>query len=536
MIAAVENQPPRNVAGFDPIATAGDCWYDPEAAERAIRFFGIGLTHTKGKWAGQSFDLEPWQQDAIRTLFGWRRPDGNRRFRTSFWFLPRKNGKSTIAAGIANYCLLCDGEPEAECYCAASDREQASLVFKAAASMLRGNETLSSKVKIRDSQRRIIYGSSFLRAIPANEGGSHGFNSSLIVGDELHTWPNRDFYDTLHTSTGAREQPLEVYITTAGHDRESICHEIYQRAKAVRDGVIADETFLPVIYEAGEADDWQSPETWKKANPNLGVSVREDYIAAECKKAKESPAYENTFRRLHLNQWTQQEKRWIPIQHWDACPATPCDIPEGEPIYVGLDLSSTTDFTACVTVTPTEGGYKASGRYWLPEERIGWLERKHNVPVSQWALDGWVIPCPGRTIEYGPIHRHIIDLSESFDLRSIGYDPYNAHATRVELEDEHGLPMVQMRQGMATLSSPCKALERLILEHKLDHSGDPVLRWMADNVAVKVDENGNIKPVKTVAGSYRHIDGIVALVMAIGRADADARGAGAYESPGGLFL
>lgn len=521
MILDARQQPPNDVAGFDPVATAGACEYDHWAADKAVAFFHKGIKHTKGKWAGQPFTLQPWQEDAIRTLFGWKRPDGTRRFRTSFWFLPRKNGKSAIAAGIALFCLLCDGEPEAECYCAASDKEQASLVFRAAASMLRAQPAFANSVKIRDSLKRVIYKDSFLRAIPANEGGSHGFNSSVIIGDELHTWPNRDFFDTLHTSTGAREQPLEVYITTAGHDQTSICHEVYTRAVAIRDGDIEDESFLPVIYEAGADADWKDPEVWAKANPNLGVSISTEYIEAECKKATENPAYENTFRRLHLNQWTQQENRWLQIHHWDACAATPEPIGDGEPIYCGLDLSSTTDFTACVTVTPCGDGYKSVGHYWVPEERIEWLSRKHNIPVAQWVRDGWVTACPGRTIEYGPVHSYITDMAERCDLRSIGFDPYNAHATRVELEDNRGLPMVEMRQGVNTLSSPSKALETLVLEHRLDHSGDPVLRWMADNVAVKVDENGNIKPVKKVAGSYRHIDGIVALVMAIGRAAKD---------------
>lgn len=518
-MTAATQSPPSDVAGFDPVATAGECEYDGDAADKAIKFFHLALTHTKGKWAGKSFELEQWQQAAIRTLFGWRRPDGTRRFRTSFWFLPRKNGKSAIAAGVASYVLLCDGEAEAECYCAASDREQASLVFKAAASMLRSNDRLAKRVKIRDSLRRIIYKDSFLRAIPANEGGSHGFNAHLIVGDELHTWPNRDFYDTLHTSTGAREQPLEVYITTAGHDQTSICYEVYQRAKAVRDGEIVDPSFLPVIYEAAPGGDWKDPEVWKRANPNLGVSIREDYIADECSKAVENPAYENTFRRLHLNQWTQQESRWLQMHHWDSGPATAEPIADGEPIWCGLDLSSTTDFTAFVEVTPSGEGYKCRGHYWAPAERVEYLERKHNIPLSEWIAAGWVSVCPGRTIEYGPVHRYILDEAKRCDLRAIGFDPYNAHATRVMLEEEHGLPMVEMRQGMLTLSSPAKALERLVLEHRLDHSADPVLRWMADNVAVKVDENGNIRPVKTVAGSYRHIDGVVALIMGLGQAE-----------------
>ncbi len=519
MIMVPKSTAPTDVAGFDPVATAGDCWYDSEAAEKAVAFIGK-LKHTKGKWAGQPVTLEPWQQAFIRTLFGWKRLDGSRRFRVVFLFIPRKNGKSFLAAAISLYTLFCDGEAEAECYCAASDREQASLVFKQAASMVRKESVLDTRCKIRDSTRRIIYGDSVLRAIPANEGGSHGFNAHLIVGDELHTWPNRDFYDTLHTSTGAREQPLEVYITTAGHDMESICYEVYKRACAIRDGQVSDVSFLPAIYEAGADEDWTDPEVWKRANPNLGVSVRTDYLETECQKAKENPAYENTFRRLHLNQWTAQDERWLPMQSWDGCPGDRVDFEEGEPVWSGLDLSSVRDFTAFASVARRGDGYAINVHCWLPEKRLDYLGRKHNIPVLEWVRDGWVTPIPGETIHYEPIISHILAQSKRVDQRGIAYDPWNAHAVRLELEDQHGLTMVECRQGFKTMSSPSKELERLVVEMLLGHGGNPVLRWMADNVAVRRDENGNLMPKKGRDKEYSHIDGIVALIMAIGEAEA----------------
>lgn len=534
MYMEVGHSPPTDVAGFDPVATAGDCVYDSHAAEKAVRFFELGLVHTKGKWAGLPFKLEDWQKDFIRTLFGWKRSDGSRRFRTAFLFLPRKNGKSQIAAAICNYVLLCDGEAEAECYCAASDKDQASLVFRASASMLRKNATFASHVKIRESTRRTIYKDSFLRAIPANEGGSHGFNAHLIVGDELHTWPNRDFYDTLHTSTGAREQPLEVYITTAGHDKTSICYEVYNRARQVRDGVIQDESFLPVIYEAEENDDWQSEETWRKANPNLGVSVRLDYIAAECEKAKQNPSYENTFRRLHLNQWTSQETRYIQMHHWDACPATPERIPDKTICVGGLDLSSTYDFTAWMLAHRDENGIvKLWGHYFLPRPRVDLLERTYGIPVGVWARDGWVTITEDARIDYRQILRQILEDDERYKLEAVGYDPHNAIELCSALEEQHGLPMIEHRQGMLSLSDPTKKLEMLVANHKLDHSGDPVLRWMADNVMVREDESDNVRPVKnSKTVGKRHIDGIVAAIMAIGQLGEEC--SSIYNEPGAM--
>lgn len=517
-----ESSAPTNVAGFNPVATAGDCWYDEEAAEKAVKFIGK-LRHTKGKWAGQQVKLEAWQLAYIRTLFGWKRPDGSRRFRVSFLFIPRKNGKSFLAAAIALYVLYCDGEAEAECYCAAGNRDQAALVFKQAASMVRKAEPLSEATKVRDSTYRLIYKGSFLRAIPANEGGSHGFNAHLIVGDELHTWPNRDFYDTLHTSTGAREQPLEVYITTAGHDQNSICREVYDRACAIRDGKVSDWSFLPAVYEAGQDDDWTDPATWRKANPNYGVSVNEDYIRGEAQKAKENPAYENTFRRLHLNQWTAQDERWLPMQSWDACESERFEFEDGETVWSGLDLSSVRDFTAFATVGRHGDGYRCRVHYWLPQARLDYLGRKHNIPVEKWVRENWVTPIPGETIHYEPIIAHILEQSKRLDQRGIAYDPWNAHAVRLELEDQHGLEMVECRQGFKTMSSPSKELERLVVEKLLAHGGDPVLRWMADNVAVRRDENGNLMPKKGRDQEYSHIDGIVALIMAIGEAEAESQ-------------
>ena len=528
-----ETTAPTEVAGYDPHATAGDCWFDEEAADKAVRFMGK-LRHTKGKWAGERVVLEPWQKAYVRSLFGWKRPDGSRRYRVSLLFIPRKNGKSFLASAIALYVMFCDGEAEAECYCAAGNRDQAALVFRQAASMVRKDTVLGGRCKIRDATYRIIYNDTVLRAIPANEGGSHGFNAHLIVGDELHTWPNRDFYDTLHTSTGAREQPLEVYITTAGHDQTSICHEVYQRACSIRDGRIEDASFLPAIFEAGKDDDWTDPETWRRANPNLGVSLREDYIAGECKKAQENPAYENTFRRLHLNQWTAQDERWLPMQHWDACPATAGELPNGAMVYGGLDLSAVRDFTAFASVTPTDDGFRCHVRYWLPQKRIDYLERKHNIPISKWAAEGWVEPVPGETIEYGPIIDYVLGMAERCDLQAVAYDPWHAHSVQLELESQ-GVEMVKCRQGFQSMGGPSKQLERLVVDRQLDHSGDPVLRWMADNVAVRRDDNGNLMPKKGRDKQYSHIDGIVALIMAIGEAEA-SEGESIYNEPGALTL
>ena len=529
---------PNDLAGYDPHAQSAGFVYVEEAAERAVDFFAEQLTHTKGRWAGEPFTLLDWQADVVRTLFGWRHRETNlRRYRQAFIFIPRKNGKTATAAGLALRTLLCDNEAEAECYCAAGDREQASLVFRTAAAMVRENRGVAPHVKIRESQRRMIYRDSFLRAIPANEGGAHGFNAHLVIGDELHVWAGREFYDALHTSTGARTQPLEIYITTAGWDKTTLCFELYERAKAVRDGIANDPTLLPVIYEADAEDDWTDEEVWAKANPSLGATISIEYLRSECSKAKENPALENTFRRLHLNQWTAQDSRWLPMRDWDACPVSEPKLERSELICGGLDLSQVRDLTAWLLVTQRGDVLKCVGHYYCPATRLEELERVHYLPLRQWHRDGWLTICDGPSIDYKSVIKRIVDDHERLQIASVGFDPYNADTVVNELENDHGLQMVVVRQGMASLSAPSKRLERAVIEHKLDASGDPVLRWMADNAAVKTDENGNIRPIKTVQKIRRQIDGVVALVMAISELDnAPPPAPRPYAERGGLYL
>jgi phage terminase large subunit-like protein len=364
--------------------------------------------------------------------------------------------------------------------------------------------------------KRIVYKDSFLRAIPANEGGSHGFNSHFIAGDELHAWPGRDFYDVLHTSTGAREQPLEIYITTAGYDRNSICYEVYKYACQVRDGAIDDAAFLPVIYEIGEDDDYTNPTVWPKANPNLGVSISLEYLAREVAKARENPAYENTVRRLHFDQWTSQESRWLQMEKWRACEVTDEPLLPATPTFGGLDLSSKVDVTAWVLTQRVGNGWRVRSHYFIPEGRMKEAEKTDRVPYSQWVRSGLVTATPGVAIDYPTIRQRIMADADGLQLEAIGFDPWNATDMSQQLENE-GLTMVAVRQGMASLSEPCKELERCVIEKCLDHGDDPVLAWMAENVQVKTDKNGNIRPVKPDhAGSAKRIDGIVAAVMAIG--------------------
>jgi len=461
--------------------------------------------------------LRPWQQQFLRPLFGTVRPNGRRQYRTCYVEIPRKQGKSELAAAIALYMLIGDGEQGAEVYSAAVDRDQASLVFNVAAQMVRNDTVLSKRLEIIDSRRRIYdpVTNSIYVAIPAEAAGRHGYNASAVIYDEIHAAPNRDLYDVLTTSTGARAQPLFFVITTAGWDRTSICWELHQYAERVRDGIIDDPSFLPVLYSAPLDADWTDPEVWKSVNPALGDfrSMEEFEIAA--KRAIEVPGQQNAFRRLYLCQWTESAARWLPMDAWDQCGgATQADA--YAECYAGLDLASTTDITALVLWFPhRDGTVDIVPYFWVPEEGVRERARRDGVPYDEWARRGLIFTTPGNITDYDQIREFIRGLAERYRIREIAYDRWNATQLITQLQED-GANCVPVGQGYASLSAPAKEFEALVLGRRIRHGGNPVLRWMAANVAIEGDAAGNIKPSKSK--STERIDGIVSAIMACGRA------------------
>lgn len=501
----------------------GAYWFDEDSADRAVTFFPRFLRHMKGEWAGQPFELTPWQRDEIvRPLFGWKRQDGTRRYRTVYVEVPRKNGKSSLGAGIALILLYADHEQGGEVYSAAADRDQAAIVFDLAKGMVQASPELRA---ISEIYRRSIVvrrtGSAY-HVLSADVKSKHGKNASGVVFDELHVQPNREMWDVLNTSTGARRQPVVIAITTAGYDRESICWEVHEYARKVQEKLIQDDSFLPVIHGAPEEADWRDQAVWRQANPGLGVSLKFDYLEQEARKAQETPSYQNTFRRLHLNQWTQQSERFIDLAVWNAC-AGAVDLEQlrGRPCFGGLDLSTTTDISAFVLLFPPEDDEAADRDwhvlpfFWIPEENIGKRVRRDGVPYDAWVRDGLIEATDGNVVDYEVIRKRVKDLSERHHIREIAIDRWNATQITTQLEGD-GLTMVPFGQGYKDMSPATKQLETLLLSKRLRHGGHPVLRWMADNLAVKQDPAGNLKPDK--AKSTDRIDGIVALIMALGRA------------------
>lgn len=483
------------------------------AAQAAVDFIN-GLTHTRGEWAGQPFRLRPWQEALVRYLFGTLRPDGYRQYRTCYVEIPRKNGKTELAAAIALYMLLADGERGAQVYSAATDLEQAALAFNAAEQMVRNDAELSAMVEIVPSRKRIVYHrhGSFYRAIPADAPSSHGYDASAIIYDELHAAPNRELFTVLRTAVGSRRQPLLFMITTAGHDRNSICWQQHTYAERVRDGEVTDPTFLPVLYGAPPDADWLDENVWRAANPALGDFRSLDEMRMMAREAREVPASQNDFRRLYLCQWTESATRWLDPAVWDAG-ALPLRPLEGRPCYAGLDLSTTTDLTALVLVFPADDGtVDVLPLFFCPAEGIAARARMDHAPYAEWQRAGLLEATDRHSVDYDLIRQRIRALCERFRVQRITYDRYNSSQLVGQLLED-GAPMVALGQGYASMNAPARELERRVIDRTIRHAGHPVLRWCLVNTVVETDAAGNLKPSKRK--STERIDGTVALIMAL---------------------
>ena len=529
----------RMIPDYDPFDGADDFTFDEQTAQDATDFFCNYLQFIEGDKAGKPFELEMWQQAIIANLFGWKRRDGSRRYREAFIFVPRKSGKTPLAAGIVLLMAYTDGEPGAQLYSAAGEREQAALTYRHAAGMIVKNPTLNKSARIYRTFKSIEFwnGTQTYKALSSDSDTKHGLNAHLIINDELHIQRNRDLVDTLETSTASRRQPMIIHITTAGWNKETICYEKYEYACKVRDGIIPDGSFLPVIYELKEEDydKWNNEKVWRKANPNLGVSVSLDYLKKQCQKAQDIPAYENTFRRLHLNQWTEQETRWIKMDAWDKCTREPKI--DNNIIWVGgLDMSSTQDLTCFDAL-----GFDADGvLHWhtypfIPEVGAALRERQDNVPYLTWARQGMIELTPGDYIDHGYIERRIIELDKIFHFKEVAFDPKFIGQIVTNLTNA-GIECTGFGQGIMSISSPAKAFETLIGKGMIAHGNHPVMNWAVSNVMVKMDENENIKPLKI--SRIQRVDPVIAGLMALGRLIAEDRRPkqSVYETRGAFVL
>ena len=515
--------------------------YDKAKADRAVTFIE-NLKHTKGKWDGKPFWLLPWQEQIIRDIFGIVDENGHRQFRTAYIEIGKKNGKSELAAAVALYLLYADGEPAAEVYGAAADRQQASIVFDVARRMVEKAPALYKRSKVAAATKRIVNYSNagFYQVLSAEVGTKHGLNVSGLVLDEVHAQPNRKLYDVLTKGSGdAREQPLYFLITTAGTDKESICYELHTKALDIMAGRKIDHTFYPVVYGLADDEDWTDEKNWYKANPSLGQTIQIDRVREMFQEAVDNPAEENVFKQLRLNMWVSSLTRFIPEQIYDLG-NVPIDMEalKGRDCYGGLDLSSTGDITAFVLMFPPRDEtekYVMLPFFWVPEDTIPIRVRRASVPYDVWHKQGYLYATEGNVIHYDFIEKFIEDLGKQYHILEIAFDRWGAVQMTQDLEGM-GFTVVPFGQGKASMSPPTKELMRLTLEGKLSHGGHPVLRWCMDNAVVQTDAAGNIKLSK--AKAVEKIDLAVALVMALDRAvrNENSRKESVYEHRGILLL
>ena len=501
-------------------AEANGWEWDVAAAVRAIDIFG-NLRQSKGRWADQPLELLPWQAFCVGSVFGWKvKATGRRRFKIAYIEVARKNGKSTLSAGVGLILLDFDDEPGAEVYAAATKRDQAKIVWSEAESMVLKTAYLRKRIKIIPSRANmhVTDTSSKFEALGADSDSLDGLNVHGAIIDELHAHRDRKVVDVLETARGAREQPLFWYITTAGVDEESIYTETHDLAMNVVEGTFKDETMFVYIAALDPDDDWKDPKAYIKANPSLGVTVQLDELTAERDRAVQSPGKQNAFRRLRLNQVTQQVESDIDLDVWDKGKA-PFDIAslKGRRCFGGMDLSSNVDLSAFALLFPpveTDENFKVLVWQFLPEENLASRMDRDKVPYNVWAEQGHIKLTSGNVIDHEFIRTLVNEKRGEFEIQELGFDDWQATFLVTKLLDD-GAKMVKVPQTMAQLGPAYKEFEKLYMEGRLQHGGNPVLRWNAGNVAVWIDGNGNKKPHK--AKSKKRIDGIAAILDAINR-------------------
>lgn len=525
-----------------------------DKAQDVIDFFSL-LRHTIGEdFSGEVFELDGWELFVVWNLFGWYRADdprwvtktrgreqntaGTRRFRTGYVEIPRKNGKTTFAAGIGLYMAFADQEPGAEVYSAANKKEQAAICHTQATRFVKESSLLQTDGGISVYRNNLNQEHTYSKYEPlsADEKSMDGLNVHAAILDEVHAWKTRGTYTKLENATGARTQPLIFMITTAGSSEESkFCWELHEYTCKVLDGIIPDDTWFGTIYTIDKDDDWRDEANWFKANPGLGINKKLEDMRTKAKRAAEMPTELNDFLRYQLDVWVRSDAKWMPMDHWRLC-SGPVPAPQlpvfllNRPCYAGLDLSSVNDLTALALEFPPidpaiDPNYYALLYFFCPENNIEKRARNDNVPYSLWAEQGYIIPTPGDVVDHEFILNKLAEVMKLFQLKALYFDRWGSEGITGQLQDKYGFAvdpdtaksyrkplLVRFGQGMVSMSPPMKDMLRVVLLHQLAHGDNPVLTWNADNLIARSDPAGNIKPDKEK--SREKIDGMTALIMA----------------------
>lgn len=505
--------------------------YSKTAGERICEFIQL-LPHAKGKWAArrQLIVLEPWQKFILCCLFGWvSKKTGMRRFREAYCEIPRKNGKSVIAAGLGLFMFTMDGEFGAEVYCGATTEKQALEVFRPAKQMLTRSPDLVEACGIEVMAKNLSIPEDDSRFEPLIGDPGDGSSPSCAVVDEFHEHPTVALYETMLTGMGAREQPLMFAITTAGFNISSPCYiqrgqVVDMLSHALGEGGIQNDELFGIIYTLDDKDDWQDPKNLRKANPNYGVSVNEEYLLKRLADAKRYPSRQNGFKTKHLNQWVSARSAWLNMSDWAACgdPTLTLDQFLGRPCWLGVDLASKSDITAVALVfrDKTEGGkdlWTVFCRSYLPE---GAIERAstNKTAYETWVNSGELLTTDGEEMDFDVIRDDIKDLSAQFDIQDIAYDKWRATQLSHQLQAD-GAEVTEVGGGIGTMNMPMREVEAALVSRRFRHPENSVLSWMAGNVTSK-EFRGCLTPMKSDEGkgNLRKIDGMVAILMAMSRA------------------
>lgn len=503
-----------------------NAYFDSRQAEMAILFIERCCVHPKGSLTGKPFILEPWQKrELIEPLFGWRDENtGLRKFTSMLLSIPRKNGKTVLCAAIGLYLLVVEQAGTVpEVVSLATDEQQARIVFDMAKTIVEKSPLLRAEIQVlRDRLRPLAEPTAFFKAINREGGGKHGLSPSGAICDEIAQYQaaiGSKLLESIETGFAERENPLAMYISTCGSNYASNLFATYwQYAKGVSDGSIEDDSFLPCIYGAGEDDDWSDPEIWRKANPNLGVSVRLEFLEKQCQKALQVPTSQSSFKTYHLNMWVKTDRQWLDLAVWDRG-AVEVKPDEDRRCWGGLDLASSNDLISFVLVfePDSEGMVDVIPWFWVPRNTL------INSPFSKfyqaWGDAGQVVLTPGAVIDHDYPRLQIKACAEEFNLQSVGVDRWSSSQIVAKLNDQDDITTVGIGMGYASMSPAINYAERLIYSGQIRHGGHPTLRWCGDNTVIVQDPAGNKKPDKSKSAGK--IDGIVAMLIALKNMDDD---------------
>jgi phage terminase large subunit-like protein len=510
-------------------------YWDAAAAMRAIQFFPDVLRLAEGEHAGKPFVLEPWQAFIVGSLFGWKTADGYRRFRNAYIEIGKGNGKSPMAGGIGLYMLTADGEMGAECYAAATTRDQAGILFRDAVNMVESSPALAARIQ-KSGNRQVfnlahLSSGSFFRPVSSEGKGLDGKRVHFAALDEVHEHPTPTVVDKMRAGTKGRRQALIFEITNSGFNRRSVCYAHHEYSSKVLEKRVEDDSWFAYVCQLDKNDDWRDEKVWIKANPNLDISIPRRYLREQVREAMGMPIKQNIVKRLNFCIWTEQSELWMPAEVWDACAAgyTEEDL-AGEECIGGLDLASKVDPAAFVLVFPES--MRILSYFWVPRDDLKRRSEQQGANYEMWVEQGHVTATEGNIIDFDVIRHDIDALGNRFAIKEIAFDPWNATQLATQLTGD-GFTMIETRQGFRTMSEPTKALMAMCMSKQIQHNANPVMDWMISNVAVSQDPTGNIKPDKSK--STQKIDGPVALVNALSRVIVQPEDGGSVYDERGLI-